>query len=168
MGTIVNLAQNYVGSNNLNLLVPHGQFGSRHMGGKDSASPRYIFTMMSTLTRLVFPTLDDHVLTFLAEDNQRIEPEWYCPIIPMCLVNGAEGIGTGYSTKIHNHDIREVVANVRRMVDGDEPEPMVWTYWKYLLSNIALHSYLAVTKDFYFLLCVIFWWHCKILATKWK
>ena len=40
MGTIVGLAQNYVGSNNVNLLVPVGQFGTRLTGGKDSASPR--------------------------------------------------------------------------------------------------------------------------------
>lgn len=125
MSTIVNLAQNYVGSNNLNLLVPHGQFGTRHMGGKDNASPRYICTMLSSLTRLIFPVNDDHVLNFLNEDNQRIEPEWYCPIIPMCLVNGAEGIGTGYSTKIPNYDVREVIENVKRMINGEEPQPMV-------------------------------------------
>lgn len=46
MSTIVNLAQNYVGSNNINLLQPIGQFGTRLQGGKDAASPRYIFTML--------------------------------------------------------------------------------------------------------------------------
>jgi len=46
MATIVNLAQNFVGSNNLNILMPIGQFGTRLQGGKDSASPRYIFTML--------------------------------------------------------------------------------------------------------------------------
>ena len=97
MGTIVNMAQNYVGSNNLNTLVPHGQFGTRHLGGKDSASPRYICTMLSTLTRLVFPVYDDYVLKFLFEDNQKIEPEWYCPILPMILINGAEGIILHYA-----------------------------------------------------------------------
>ena len=128
MGTIVNLAQNFVGSNNLNVLLPIGQFGTRHVGGKDSASPRYIFTMMSPLTRLVFPVNDDAVLTYLFEDNQKIEPEWYCPIIPMCLVNGAEGIGTGYSTKVPNFDIRDIVQNVKRMIAGEEPQPMVRFY----------------------------------------
>lgn len=60
--TIVNLAQNYVGSNNINLLEPRGQFGTRLCGGKDSASPRYIFTLMSPLTRLVFHPHDDPLL----------------------------------------------------------------------------------------------------------
>lgn len=98
--TIVNLAQNYVGSNNINLLQPLGQFGTRLTGGKDAASPRYIFTMMSPLTRLIFHPLDDPLLQNQVEDNQKIEPVYYIPVIPMVLVNGCEGIGTGWSTKV--------------------------------------------------------------------
>ncbi|XP_045842178.1 DNA topoisomerase 2-alpha [Meles meles] len=128
MMTIINLAQNFVGSNNLNLLQPIGQFGTRLHGGKDSASPRYIFTMLSPLARLLFPPKDDHTLKFLYDDNQRVEPEWYIPIIPMVLINGAEGIGTGWSCKIPNFDVREVVNNIRRLMDGEEPLPMLPSY----------------------------------------
>ncbi|XP_075631033.1 DNA topoisomerase 2-alpha [Balearica regulorum gibbericeps] len=128
MMTIINLAQNFVGSNNLNLLQPIGQFGTRLHGGKDSASPRYIFTMLSPLARLLFPPMDDNILRFLYDDNQRVEPEWYMPIIPMVLINGAEGIGTGWSCKIPNFDIREVVNNIRRLMDGEEPLPMLPSY----------------------------------------
>uniref|UniRef100_A0A8C5X8N0 DNA topoisomerase 2 n=1 Tax=Malurus cyaneus samueli TaxID=2593467 RepID=A0A8C5X8N0_9PASS len=128
MMTIINLAQNFVGSNNLNLLQPIGQFGTRLHGGKDSASPRYIFTMLSPLARRVFPPMDDNILRFLYDDNQRVEPEWYMPIIPMVLVNGAEGIGTGWACKIPNFDIREVVNNIRRLMDGEEPLPMLPSY----------------------------------------
>ncbi|RVE40121.1 hypothetical protein evm_015229 [Chilo suppressalis] len=122
--TIVNLAQNYVGSNNINLLEPRGQFGTRLCGGKDSASPRYIFTLMSPLTRLIFHPHDDPLLVHEFEDNQKIEPVHYLPIIPMVLVNGAEGIGTGWSTKIPNYNPRDIVQNIRRMLDGEEPKPM--------------------------------------------
>ncbi|XP_033628868.1 DNA topoisomerase 2-alpha-like isoform X1 [Asterias rubens] len=128
MNTIINLAQNYIGSNNLNLLQPIGQFGTRLYGGKDAASPRYIFTQLSSLARLIFPATDDPLLNTLYDDNQRIEPEWYCPIIPMVLINGTEGIGTGWSTKMANYDVREVVANVKRMLDGEEPLPMIPSY----------------------------------------
>ncbi|XP_059141501.1 DNA topoisomerase 2-alpha-like isoform X2 [Physella acuta] len=128
MGTIINLAQNFVGSNNLNLLQPLGQFGTRIHGGKDAASPRYIFTMLSPLARHVFNANDDALLVNLYDDNQKIEPEWYCPILPMVLVNGAEGIGTGWSTKIPNYDVREIVANIRRMLDDEEPLPMLPSY----------------------------------------
>ncbi len=124
MSTIINLAQNFVGSNNINLLQPIGQFGTRLQGGKDAASPRYIFTMLSPLARKLFPTLDDPLLNSLYDDNLKIEPEYYAPIIPMVLVNGAEGIGTGWSTKIPNYNPREIVENIRRLIRGEEVQPM--------------------------------------------
>ncbi|XP_048221959.1 DNA topoisomerase 2-alpha [Perognathus longimembris pacificus] len=143
MMTIINLAQNFVGSNNLNLLQPIGQFGTRLHGGKDSASPRYIFTMLSSLARLLFPPKDDHTLKFLYDDNQRVEPEWYIPIIPMVLINGAEGIGTGWSCKIPNFDVREVVNNIRRLMDGEEPLPMLPSYknFKGTIEELASNQY---------------------------
>ena len=116
--TIINLAQNFVGSNNINLLLPIGQFGTRLMGGKDSASPRYIFTSLSPLTRLIFRETDDPVLNFLNEDNQGIEPEFYVPIIPMVLVNGADGIGTGWSTYIPNFCPKQIAQNIVNVLDG--------------------------------------------------
>ena len=124
MSTIINLAQNFVGSNNINLLQPNGQFGTRIQGGKDSASPRYIFTKLSPLARKIYPAPDDPLLTNLYDDNLKIEPEYYVPILPMVLVNGAEGIGTGWSTKIPNYNPREIVDNIRRMLRGEPPETM--------------------------------------------
>ncbi|EDW13467.1 DNA topoisomerase 2 [Drosophila mojavensis] len=122
--TIVNLAQNFVGSNNINLLEPRGQFGTRLTGGKDCASARYIFTLMSPLTRLIYHPLDDPLLQYQVDDGQRIEPLWYIPIIPMVLVNGAEGIGTGWSTKIANYNPRDMITNLRRMINNEEPLPL--------------------------------------------
>lgn len=124
MSTIINLAQNFVGSNNINLLQPIGQFGTRLQGGKDAASPRYIFTMLSPLARKLFSQLDDPLLNYLYDDNLKIEPEYYVPIIPTVLVNGAEGIGTGWSTKIPNYNPREIVENIRRLIRGDELKEM--------------------------------------------
>uniref|UniRef100_A0A0K0F8B8 DNA topoisomerase 2 n=1 Tax=Strongyloides venezuelensis TaxID=75913 RepID=A0A0K0F8B8_STRVS len=128
MMTIINLAQDYVGSNNINLLLPIGQFGTRLQGGKDSASPRYIFTQLSPVTKTLFVQDDENVLRFLFEENQKIEPEWYCPIIPMVLVNGAEGIGTAWSTKIPNYNPRDVMANIRRLIRGEEMKKMIPWY----------------------------------------
>uniref|UniRef100_A0A3Q0KH18 DNA topoisomerase 2 n=1 Tax=Schistosoma mansoni TaxID=6183 RepID=A0A3Q0KH18_SCHMA len=125
MSTIIGLAQNFVGSNNLNLLQPIGQFGTRLSGGKDAASPRYIFTALNSLTRLIFHLEDDPLLNYLYDDNQRIEPEWYAPIIPMVLVNGADGIGTGYATHILNYNVIEIINNLYRMLDGEEPHRML-------------------------------------------
>ncbi|KAI6196197.1 DNA topoisomerase 2 [Aphelenchoides besseyi] len=129
--TIVNLAQNFVGTNNINLLLPNGQFGTRLGGGKDHASARYIYTQLNPVAKTLFPSADENVLRFLFEDNQQIEPEWYCPIIPMVLVNGAEGIGTAWSTKVPNYNPRELVENMRRLIRGEEIKPMVPWYRKF-------------------------------------
>jgi len=93
--TIVNLAQDFVGSNNLNILKPGGQYGTRDTGGKDHAAPRYIFTEPRPLARVIFNPSDDNLLNKQKEDNLLIEPEFYMPIVPLVLINGAEGIGTG-------------------------------------------------------------------------
>ncbi|KAL4420378.1 hypothetical protein ABPG77_002318 [Micractinium sp. CCAP 211/92] len=122
--TIVGLAQDFVGSNNVNYLVPQGQFGTRLQGGKDAASPRYIFTRLAPLTRHLFNEHDDRLLAYLNEEGQSIEPAWYMPVLPTVLVNGAEGIGTGWSTSIPNFNPRDIAANLRRMLDGEQPEPM--------------------------------------------
>jgi DNA topoisomerase-2 len=99
-GAIVNMAQNFVGSNNINLLEPCGQLGTRLSGGDDSASERYIFTFLNPITRLLFPDLDDSILNYLNDDGTMVEPEFYVPILPFCLVNGISGIGTGFSSSI--------------------------------------------------------------------
>jgi DNA topoisomerase-2 len=122
--TIIGLAQNYVGSNNLNLLEPIGQFGTRLQGGKDSAHARYIFTKLAPIARLVFPQQDDALLEYLNDDGQSIEPKWYIPILPLVLVNGAEGIGTGWSTMIPNYNPRDIVANLQRQMQGQDMHPM--------------------------------------------
>ena len=57
------MAQDFVGSNNLNLLMPIGQYGTRLMGGKEAASPRYIFTNLNKLTRVIYNEQDDPLLT---------------------------------------------------------------------------------------------------------
>ena len=103
-GAIVNMAQNYVGSNNINMLEPNGQFGTRLHGGDDSASERYIFTQLNTLTRSLFPEADDAVLNYLNDDGTLVEPEYYVPIIPFALINGISGIGTGFSCNIASYN----------------------------------------------------------------
>lgn len=143
--TIVNLAQQFVGSNNINLLEPHGQFGTRLMGGKDAASARYIFTKMSPLTRLIFHPNDDPVLKHEYDDNLKIEPVWYIPIVPMLLVNGAEGIGTGWMTKIANYNVRDIVKNIRAMLNGEDPTDMKPWYknfkGKQFVFDKIIHTY---------------------------
>ncbi|KAK6525539.1 DNA topoisomerase 2 [Arthrobotrys megalospora] len=122
--TIIALAQTFVGSNNVNILEPIGNFGSRLGGGKDAASARYISTMLSPFTRALFPALDDAILEYNYEDGDKIEPNWYAPVLPLILMNGSDGIGTGWSSSIPNYNPEDVAMNIRRLLDDKELEPM--------------------------------------------
>jgi DNA topoisomerase-2 len=110
---IVGMAQNFVGSNNINLFMPNGQFGTRLQGGKDSASERYIFTQLNKITRSIFPISDDNILNYLNDDGLPVEPIYYAPIIPMILVNGSKGIGTGFSTDIMCYNPLQIIDYIK-------------------------------------------------------
>jgi DNA topoisomerase-2 len=122
--TIVGLAQTFVGSNNVNCLEPSGNFGSRLQGGGDCASARYIYTRLSPFARKIFHTADEPLLVYGEDDGKKIEPEVFMPVVPLILVNGADGIGTGWSSTIPNYNPEDIVNNLRRLMDGETPEPM--------------------------------------------
>jgi DNA topoisomerase-2 len=129
-GAIVNMAQTFVGSNNANLLVPNGQFGSRLQGGHDSASERYIFTQLAPIARALFRKEDDAVLKYLQDDGTAVEPEFYVPVIPMSLVNGSIGIGTGFSTNIQSYDPRDVAGYLAaKLGRAEPPAPAAFVPW---------------------------------------
>ena len=119
-GAIVGMAQDYVGSNNINLLLPNGQFGTRLQGGNDAASERYIFTELNPLTRLIFNSADDKVLRYLDDDGTPVEPDWYAPIIPMLLVNGSKGIGTGFSTDIPPFNPTQIIEYIMKKIRSED------------------------------------------------
>lgn len=118
MEAIVGMAQNFVGSNNINLLEPKGQFGSRL--SKKHASPRYIWTKLEKITSLIFKKEDNPILTYINDDGQQVEPEYYLPIIPMLLVNGATGIGTGFSTNIPCYHPQDLIAILKQLIIGEK------------------------------------------------
>lgn len=128
MSAIISMAQNFVGSNNINLLFPSGQFGSRILGGHDHASPRYNHTFLAELTRYIFRPEDDPILTYIDDDGIQVEPEYYIPIIPMILVNGAHGIGTGFSTSIPCYNPLQIIDNVLAIINNKEMTEMIPWY----------------------------------------
>lgn len=117
--TIVGLAQNFVGSNNLNLLKPEGQFGSRVMGGHDSASERYIFTKLESIVDKIFRKEDAALLKHLEDDGEKVEPEYYLPVVPLLAINGSIGIGTGFSTDIPAHKPEDIVTLIKHRLVGN-------------------------------------------------
>lgn len=134
--TIIGMAQDYPGSNNINLLVPCGQFGSRGSLGKDAASPRYIFTYLSPITTKIFVPEDNDILDYHYSDNQEIEPKFYIPSIPMVLVNGAIGIGTGYSTSIPQYNPKDIIINIKKHLEGKPLDNLI-PYYKEFTGTIV-------------------------------
>ena len=145
-GAIVGMAQDYVGSNNINLLMPNGQFGTRLSGGKDSASERYIFTELNQLTRIIYPDIDDKVLKYLDDDGQMVEPIYYAPIIPMVLVNGSKGIGTGFSTDVMCYNPVDIIGYLLNKLQGKDTSstPLMPYYegFKGTISSMDAGKYL--------------------------
>ena len=142
---IKGMAQNFVGSNNINLFNPEGQFGSRLKGGKDSAAERYIYTSLNKITRHIFCLGDDKVLTYLEDDGQYVEPMFYVPIIPMVLVNGSKGIGTGFSTEILSYNPLDIICYLKHRIEPgthhQQPEQFI-PYYEGFQGTVT-----AISKD---------------------
>jgi len=139
--TIVGMAQDYVGASNINLMAPNGQFGTRLQGGKDSASPRYIFTALDPIQATILSKADDPALTWLEDDGQQVEPEFYIPVLPLLLVNGSKGIGTGYSTSIPCYNPKDLVVSLRSRLRGevaDLTETRLVPWWDGFRGAISL------------------------------
>jgi len=126
--TLVNLAQDYPGSNNINLFVPKGQFGTRVKNGSDSASARYIYTFLNPLTVEIYNSIDENIYQYRSVDVEDPEPKYYIPIIPMILINGSKGIGTGWSTDIPQYNPSVVIDNVKRFIKNQPIQEMIPWY----------------------------------------
>ncbi|KAJ7037442.1 DNA topoisomerase II [Mycena alexandri] len=122
---------------------PNGQFGTRDQGGKDHASARYINTLPTAIARAIYHPHDDPLLTQQRDDNQIVEPEWYMPVVPLVLINGAEGIGTGWSTNVPCFNPDEIVANLRRKMNDEEMVPMHpwWRGYNGVIKPTAKNKY---------------------------
>nr|P30190.1 RecName: Full=DNA topoisomerase 2; AltName: Full=DNA topoisomerase II [Trypanosoma cruzi]AAA85575.1 DNA topoisomerase II [Trypanosoma cruzi]prf//1923363A DNA topoisomerase II [Trypanosoma cruzi] len=123
--TIIKMAQNFTGGNNINLLIPEGQFGSRQQLGNDHAAARYIFTKLSSLARILFPSEDEPLLDYVTEEGQQVEPNHYVPILPLLLCNGSVGIGFGFASNIPPFHPLDVSAAVRSMINGEAAKVVV-------------------------------------------
>lgn len=117
-----------------NYIVTHN---SRIHNGSDSASPRYIWTKLEDLSPIIFNTSDSPVLKNQFEDSEPIEPEYYAPIIPMILVNGTQGIGTGFATKIPPYDPVEIISNLKKKLVSNLAFEEMDPYWNGFEGIIA-------------------------------
>jgi DNA topoisomerase-2 len=114
---LIGLSNDFVGSNNIPLTLGSGQFGSRLLGGQDHSAPRYLEASIPEYTKSIIMSEDKGILNLLEEDGHLIEPENFKPIIPIVLVNGADGIGTGYSTSIPKYNILDIIRLIENKIN---------------------------------------------------
>ncbi len=129
---IIGMAQTFVGSNNIALLFESGQFGSREDGGDDSAAPRYIFTHLASITRYVLRKEDDPILEYLEDEGKAIEPMYFVPVVPMLLVNGCAGIGTGYSSDVPSFNPLDLVEWIKIWLEMEADNDEIYTEYPQL------------------------------------
>lgn len=125
-GVIVNMAQAFPGSNNVPLLDSIGQFGSRI--SPEAAATRYIFTQLSENFRKLFKPVDNNILEYNEDDGQIVEPKYYLPILPPLLLNGTEGLGTGYASSVFAYNPEDVKQNILDILKGRVPVPLIPWY----------------------------------------
>lgn len=124
--TIIGMAQDYAGSNNMNYFTPNGQFGNRLCA--ESAADRYIFTQLSPNFRKIFKKEDDFILEPQYDDGDEIEPVTYLPVLPNVLINGSRGMGTGYACHILNYNPEDLRLAIIAELQGKKWEPLVPWY----------------------------------------
>jgi DNA topoisomerase-2 len=126
ISTVVGLGQDFPGANNYPLLEKHGQFGTRL--STTPGGPRYITTKLHANWDKFFKKNDQDIIVSLYDDEDKIEPLYYIPIIPMLLINGADGMGNGFKSSILNYSVESVVKAMRELVKYGEIKTPVIPY----------------------------------------
>jgi len=148
--TIVGMAQTFINSNNINLLEPKGQFGTRTHGGEDSSASRYLFTKLNKIVEKIFIKIDENILKYLDDDGFNIEPEYYLPIVPMILVNGAKGIGSAYSSDVPKFNIKDIINYLKIKLSNRNPQKDLKPYYnnfKGIIEDIDNNKF--ITRGIY-------------------
>lgn len=115
-GVIVNLGQDFIGTNNIPLLQKKGNFGTRF--SQESSASRYIYTYGTPEFFELFKKEDIPVLKHQYFEGNKIEPMFYVPNLPILLINGSEGVSSGFAQKILPRDPKKIRQYIKTVVSG--------------------------------------------------
>lgn len=135
IGVMVNMAQNFVGSNNIPLLKREGNFGNRCK--QVASADRYIFTAKENYLDFLFMKDDDPVLTKQMFEGTIIEYRHYMPILPLLLINGSEGLSVGFAQKILARNPVEIVSCIKKLLNDEELTEKLIPYYRGFTGTIA-------------------------------
>lgn len=126
-GVVVTLGQDFAGSNNIPLLQKFGNFGTRCI--HEASAPRYIFARGSDQFFKLFKKEDDEILEQQTFEGSRIEPRFYVPTLPMLLVNGSEGVSSGFAQKILSRNPEFLKQYIVESLHGKTPSDKLLEPW---------------------------------------
>lgn len=126
--TIIKMAQDFIGSNNMGYFKKEGQFGSRADGGSRAADGRYSETQLNWWIPYVYYKESVNMIEKRVVDDEKIEPYWLPGVIPMGIVNGTLGVATAFSTSTPCHNPLDVIEYYKKKCKGEEPKPIVPWY----------------------------------------
>lgn len=147
--TIIAMAQNFVGANNMPYFTQDGQFGTRNFGGEDAAQPRYPDTRPQEWLKYVYRFEDFPLMERAVDEGNEVEPVSFLPIIPMALINGCLGIGTGHSTFIPNCSPMEIVDWLLSKLERKTILPSVLPWYRGFTGNIKIKTATVTEDDFF-------------------
>jgi DNA topoisomerase-2 len=118
-GAIIKMSQKYLGSNYYPLLEGKGQFGTRRCKGKNHGSPRYVRTRLNrVIVRQLYDKLDTPNLPKQYEEGDRVEPQYYLPILPMCILEHNMGVSYAWALRSMARDLDSVCSMMKALSDG--------------------------------------------------
>lgn len=136
VGAIKKMGANFTGSNNLNLIFPSGQYGTRNLNGADAASERYIHAYLEPIAQLLIKDIDNDVLEYINDDGTLVEPKIFAPILPLILINGSSGIGTGFGSDVTKYNPKDIINITKAKINGEEPNYDIKPYFKGFTGSI--------------------------------
>jgi DNA topoisomerase-2 len=110
------MAQDYIGTNNLPLLAKEGNFGKRFTNA--AAAPRYIYTYGSPILFQLMNKNDTAILKEQFFEGNKIEPAFYLPELPLLIINGSNGIASGFKQMILPRDQKAVLRYLKKRLNG--------------------------------------------------
>lgn len=112
---IVTLGQDFAGTNNIPLIQKFGAFGCR--SNNEPGAPRYIHASGSKMFFNLFNYKDDEILINQTFEGTKIEPRFYVPTIPIILVNGSEGVSSGFAQKILARNPKSIIKYIQNFLN---------------------------------------------------
>jgi len=127
-GVIVNLGQDFPGSNNIPLVKKSGNFGTRF--SQEASASRYIYASGTDEFFSLFKQEDSPILKHQFFEGEKIEPMFYVPSLPILLINGSEGVSSGFAQKILPRNPEDVKSYIKNTINGKESKTALVPFFK--------------------------------------